>query len=198
MDEQTIIFITFVGSVLAILAAFIWIAIRIGPKKHGNSGHNNEEIFNEEFREKLRQRGIARFEKTIDQNATFLQKDLHNIGEEISEYIKDRATDILKDEFADQKATVAAAQHHIIEVFANVEKSLSQYQQSMTKQFSEELEAEKKRRLQRFESNMAEIVIKHVEQTLSANMKIDEQVEYILKQLENNKSAILEDIKREF
>jgi hypothetical protein len=37
-----------------------------------------------------------------------------------------------------------------------------------------------------------------VQQTLGTHMEIDDQVKFILKNLEENKTAIVEDIKREF
>ena len=68
----------------------------------------------------------------------------------------------------------------------------------MTEQLKEELAAEKQRRLDRFADNMAEVVNHHVQQTLGTHMEVGEQVEFILRNLEDNKTAIIEDIKREY
>lgn len=201
-STQTILFITWVGSVLAILLAFIWVAVRLGPKGRGQFGGGQKshdgELFDDDFRAKLRQRGVARFEHALDQHAAFLQQDLRKISDEVGEFIKDQAAGILKEEFTDQKQSVAAAAQHMSDAFAKMDKAIDDYQKTMTEQLQKELLAEKQRRLERFGENMADVVTHHVQQTLGTHMEVGEQVEFIIKNLEANKTAILEDIKREF
>jgi DNA anti-recombination protein RmuC len=200
-STQTILLITWAGSVLAILLAFIWVAVRLGPKGRSQfGGHKNKdgELFDDDFRAKLRQRGIARFEHTLDQHAVFLQQDLRRISDEVGEHIKDQATAILKEEFSDQKQSVAAASQHMSQAFAKMDQAISDYQKTMTEQLHKELLAEKQRRLERFSDNMADVITQHVQQTLSSHMEVGEQVQFIIKNMEDNKTAILEDIKREF
>ncbi len=196
---QLILLITWILSVISIVLAFIWVALRIGPKNRNNSGnHNKDDVINEELRQKLRERGVARFEHTLDQNAAFLQQDLHKISEDIADFIKDRAAEILKDEFTDQKKVLVAAQQHMAESFSGVDKAILDYQKTMADKFNQELAAEKHRRLEKFQNNMAEIITNHVQTTLATNMDVGEQINFILKNMENNKTAIIEDIKREF
>lgn len=204
-NTQMILLITWAGSVLAVLLAFIWVAVRLGPKGRGHfgsggGGHKGKdgELFDDEFRAKLRERGVLRFEKTLDQHAAFLQQDLRRISDDVSEHIKQQVEDILKEEFTDQKQSVATAQAHMTETFAKVDHAIAQYQKTMTEQLKEELAAEKQRRLDRFADNMAEVVNHHVQQTLGTHMEVGEQVEFILRNLEDNKTAIIEDIKREY
>ena len=141
---------------------------------------------------------VARHDsRKLYQNATFLQQDLHNIGEEVTEFIKERATDILKDEFSDQKKTVATAQQHMAHTFATIDQQIVDFQKSMAEQFKKELTAEKERRLEYFSQNMAEIITNHIQHTLSENLDVGEQVQFIISNLEANKRAIVEDIKHE-
>ncbi len=197
-SEQAILLVA-VGSILSVLMAFIWVAIRLGPKGRGHGGGQSgkDDIFTEEYREHLRQRGVARFEKTLDQNATFLQQDLHTIGEDVTEYIKERASEILKEEFSDQKQAVTTAQQHMAAAFAKIDQQIAEYQKLMAEQFQKELNAEKVRRLERFQQNMAEIITKHIQHTLGEQLDVGEQVQYIITNLEANKRVIIEDIKHE-
>lgn len=201
MDTQQILLITWAVSVVAILLAFIWVAVRLGPKGRGQfgGGHGKDgELFDDDFRAKLRERGIARFERALDQHAAFLQQDLRKISDSVGERIKEQASDILKEEFTDQKQSVAAAQQHMGESFAKVDRALAEYEKTLTAELKKELLAEKQRRLERFSENMADVVNHYVQQTLGTHMEVGEQVQYILKNLEDNKTAIVEDIKREF
>jgi hypothetical protein len=199
MDVQLALLLTWVGSVLAVLLAFIWVAIRLGRVRGGGGGGGrSNELFTEEYRQHLREKGEARFERTLEENAAFLQQDLHSIGEEVTEYVKERAGEIIKEEFSDQKQSVAAAQQHMNEAFLRIDKAISEYQQMVREQFDKELKIEKARRLERFQQNMADVVTHHVQQTLGSHLEIDDQIKFILTNLEANKTAIVEDIKREF
>lgn len=199
MNTETVLLITWAGAVISILLAFIWVALRLGPKGRGHGGGgNNGELFTDEFQNKLRERGVARFERTLDQNAAFLQQDLRKISDDVSEHIKEQSTAILKEEFADQKQSVAAAQQHMAEAFAQIDRAIGDYQTKMTEHLDKELLAEKQRRLERFEKNMAEVITQHVQQTLGSHMEVGEQIEFIIQNLDQNKTAIVEDIKREF
>ncbi len=199
ISTELALFLVGIGSILCALFAFIWVAVRLGPKGRGHGGGHGgkDEIFTEEYREHLRQRGVARFERTLDQNATFLQQDLHTIGEDVTEFIKERASEILKEEFADQKQSVATAQQHMANAFAKIDQQIADYQKNMTAQFQKELSAEKDRRIERFQNNMAEIITSHVQHTLGEHLEVGEQVQFIISNLDANKQAIVEDIKRE-
>ena len=199
INTELALFLVALASILSTLLAFIWVAVRLGPKGrgHGANRNNNNELFDENFRNELRERGINRFERTLDQNAAFLQQDLHTIGDEVTEFIKERAGEILKEEFGEQKKAIATAQQHLAQTFLQVDTAIQQQQKEISAQYLKELQAEKERRLNDFSNAMAEIVTKHVEQTLSAHMDIGQQMKYILSNLEANKQAIIEDIKRE-
>lgn len=198
-QTQTILLITWIASVIAILLAFIWVAVRLGPKgrNQATSGHNDD-AFDESFRAKLRERGVLRFERTLDQHAAFLQQDLRKISDEVAEHIKEQATGIIKEEFVDQKQSVSAAQQHITEAIAQLDRMLGEYHKTLSEELHKELMAEKERRVERFTANMSDIITAHVQQTLGSHMQVGEQVQFILKNLEENKAAIVEDIKREF
>src|SRR6266478_1640516 len=47
-----------------------------------------EHIFNEDFREELRNRGRLHFEKIIGENAMFLQQDLRLTTSQLNDYMK--------------------------------------------------------------------------------------------------------------
>lgn len=198
IDRDLSILLTAIGSILSVLFAFIWIAVRLGSRHgQGNSGGNNEAILSDDLREDIRKRGVARFERTLDQNATFLQQDLHIVSDEVTDYIKERAGEILKEEFSDQKQSIVTAQQHIADSFSKIDKFLVQYQKDFQDTFQKELTAEKERRLQRFEENMATIVSNHILTSLGSQLEVSDQVQFIIENLDKNKQAIIEDLKRE-
>src|SRR3982751_2621678 len=112
-----------VGSILAGLLAFIWVALRTGSgkpqaKSNGNEGEDPfaeqaekdvEHIFNEEFREELRNRGRLHFEKIIGENAMFLQQDLRLTTSEINEHMKQEITKSLEEAFKKYEESIQDA-----------------------------------------------------------------------------------------
>jgi hypothetical protein len=92
--------------------AFVWLAVRIGGVQGGGAVKKGlstsaaeaakedvEHIFNDEFREELRNRGRLHFEKIIGENAMFLQQDLRLTTSQLNEYMKTEITKKLKEDF---------------------------------------------------------------------------------------------------
>src|SRR5712691_5444000 len=88
-----------VGSLLAAAGAFVWLALRLdtlgrskGQAVKGeleqSAREDVEHIFNNEFREELRNRGRLHFEKIIGENAMFLQQDLRLTTSQLNDFMK--------------------------------------------------------------------------------------------------------------
>src|ERR1700752_3957570 len=100
-----------IGSIASAAVAFLWVAYKLetgGSKKQAKSGTDQitqaaaedvEHIFNDDFREELRNRGRLHFEKIIGENAMFLQQDLRLTTSQLNEYMKTEITRKLKEEF---------------------------------------------------------------------------------------------------
>lgn len=186
--------------------AFIWLIVRIGRLSQGskNSGAEQvldaastdvEHIFNNEFREELRNRGRLHFEKIIGENAMFLQQDLRLTTSQLNEYMKQELTTKLKEEFAKYEESITDAKQMAVESIEKTKKIIEEERQQLVKQLNIEVETEKARLLNRFEENMAEIVNHYVLAAIGKQIDLSDQLEYIISELEANKQAIAEDIK---
>ncbi len=198
-DFQLTLLIVVLGGIFSLLLAFIWIAVRIGPKGRNLRSHsgNNNELFDETYRQKLQARGVARFERTLDQNATVLQKELSNVSEEVTQYIKDNIGQILGDQLDDQKQVVRAAEEKMAQSFKNIDNALTDYQKSMQAEMHQQLLKQVDSRVQFLDQNMSEIINSYIQQTLASELDVSDQIKGIVANLEANKSAIVEDLKRE-
>jgi hypothetical protein len=74
-----------------------------------------EHIFNDDFREELRNRGRLHFEKIIGENAMFLQQDLRLTTSQLNEYMKNEITQKLQDEFAKYEESITDAKQLAID-----------------------------------------------------------------------------------
>jgi hypothetical protein len=192
-------------SIGACTAAFIWLAMRLngGVKKNGLSPtdavlekaeQDVEHIFNDEFREELRNRGRLHFEKIIGENAMFLQQDLRLTTSQLNEYMKNEITRTLQDEFAKYEQSIMDAKQLALDSIGKTQAAIEEQRSLMGQQLQQEIDNEKSRLVERFESNMADIINHYVLAAIGNQIDLNDQLEYILSDLEANKEAIIKDI----
>src|SRR5213596_241957 len=98
-----VLILAFIG---ATGVGFVWIITHLSGAGNGKnpteslldaSKKDVEHIFNEEFREELRNRGRLHFEKIIGENAMFLQQDLRLTTSQLNDYMKQQISRELQD-----------------------------------------------------------------------------------------------------
>jgi hypothetical protein len=197
-----------IGSLLSTTAAFLWLIWRLDGKggnalkKTGQPGQiqdgaaeDVEHIFNDEFREELRNRGRLHFEKIIGESAMFLQQDLRETTAQLNEYMRTELTRTLQDEFKKYEQSIADAKQIALGSIEKTITTIEQQRQFMEEQLRSQAQANKERILAQFEKDMAGIVNHYVIQAIGNQIDLSDQLEYILTELEANKQAIIEDIK---
>src|ERR1044071_1786308 len=152
--------------------AFIWLAVRIGNAGKGAksaaesykdaASSDVEHLFNEEFREELRNRGRLHFEKIITENAMFLQQDLRLTTSQINEYMKAEITDSLQDAFKKYEESIQDAKQLALDSIQKTQVAVEQQREILNEQLVKEIAAEKERTLSRFNNNMADVVNHYV------------------------------------
>lgn len=194
-------------SLSAATASFIWLALRVGATKPGDKGKSEEDlvlenaerdvehIFNEEFREELRNRGRLHFEKIIGENAMFLQQDLRLTTSQLNEYMKSEITQKLQEEFTKYEQSITDAKQMALDSINKTQEAIEQQRQVMGQQLLQEIETEKQRLVERFEANMTDIVNHYVLIAIGDQIDLNDQLEFILADLEANKEALLQDLK---
>ncbi len=190
------------GSLAAATASFIWMAVRTGgqgkPKQDTDivdkAEHDVEHIFSREFREELRNRGRLHFEKIIGENAMFLQQDLRLTTSQLNDYMKTEITKKLQEEFAKYEESITDAKQLALDSINKTQQAIEQQRQIMSQQLSDEFAKEKDRLIKRFENNMADIVNHYILAAIGDQIDLNDQLEYILADLETNKQAIVQDI----
>jgi hypothetical protein len=190
-------------SLLTSTLAFVWVALRLGGGSSKKKGHDTytdlaeqdvEHIFNEEFREELRNRGRLHFEKIIGENAMFLQQDLRLTTSELNEYMKTEITQKLQEEFAKYEESITDAKQLAVDAITKTQEAVEQQRQAMTQQLAEEVATEKQRMIKHFEENMTDIVNHYVMGAIGNQIDLNDQLEYIIGDLQANKEAIIRDI----
>ena len=195
-----------ITALLACGAAFVWLALKLdagGGKKAKSEADlyteqaekDVEHIFNNEFREELRNRGRLHFEKIIGENAMFLQQDLRLTTSQLNEFMKQEITKSLQDEFSKYEQSIDDAKKMAIESLQKTQIVLEQQRDALRIQLEAEVLAERERLIARFSDNMAEIVNHYVLDAIGNEIDLSDQLEYILGELQANKDVMVEDIR---
>lgn len=194
-----------IASLLSAALAFVYLALNLPHSAKGKKGvdplneqaeKDVEHIFNADFREELRNRGRLHFEKIIGENSMFLQQDLRLTTSQLSEYMKTEITKKLQEEFTRYEQSINDAKNLATESISKTQEVIEQQRQMISKQIAEEIQEEKARLIKHFEDNMAEIVNHYVLEAIGSQIDLNDQLEYILSELEANKKDIIEDITR--
>lgn len=187
--------------------AFVWLIARLGAGQGSKQAkspeesyqdaamHDVEHLFDEKFREELRNRGRLHFEKIITDNAMFLQQDLRLTTSQLNEYMQTEITAKLKEEFGKYEQSIMDAKQLAVESIQKTNTAIDEQRQLLSQQVQQEIMAEKQETIKRFESNMADIVNHYILAAIGDQIDLSDQLEYILGQLEANKKAITEDIR---
>jgi F0F1-type ATP synthase membrane subunit b/b' len=193
-----------VGALLAAAAAFCWVAYSLGgggkAKKEQElftsaAEKDVERIFNDDFREELRNRARLHFEKIIGENAMFLQQDLRLTTSQLNEYMKSEITKTLVEEFSKYEQSIDDAKQLAIDSISKTQMAIEEERQVLHTNLEKEFQAERERLIKRFEDNMAEIVNHYVLDAVGNEIDLSDQLEYILGELDANKATIVEDIR---
>lgn len=194
------------GSLFSAAAAFIWVAIKMGHSNNtgkqlkasveAGAKTDVEHIFDDEFREELRNRGRLHFEKVIGENAMFLQQDLRQTTAQLNDYMRAEITRTLQDEFKKYEQSIADAKQIALGSIEKTITTIEQQRQFLETQMQTQSEAQRARIIAQFEKGMASIINHYVLRAIGDQIDLSNQLDYILTELENNKAAIIEDIKR--
>lgn len=187
-----------------VLAAgsFLWLALRLEAANKNRlrdlenaAKEDVESIFNNEFREELRNRGRLHFEKIIGENAMFLQQDLRLTTSQLNEYMKAEIKRELEEEFKKYEDSISSAKQLAVDAIQKTQEVVEQQRAVLEKQMSEQAFEEKQRIIAKFEKDMADIVNHYLLAAIGNEIDLTIQLDYIFQYLEQNKEAIVEDIR---
>jgi hypothetical protein len=193
------------GTIIALGSGFIWIAVNLAatrkPAKslaeslQESAEEDVDHIFNEEFREELRNRGRLHFEKILGENAMFLQQDLRLTTSQLNEYMKGEISHELKEAFANYESAIMDAKQLAVESIEKTKTTIDEERQALVAQLAKEVTEEKERRIKLFEERMGKVINHYVLEAVGNQIDLNDQLEYILTELETHKQAIVEDVR---
>lgn len=155
-----------------------------------------EHIFDDKFREELRNRGRLHFEKIIGENAMFLQQDLRLTTSQLNDFMKSEITKKLQEEFAKYEQSINDAKQMATDSIDKTNQAIEEQRQVLKSQLEQQVQQQEQRVLKNFSEQMADVLNHYILQAIGDQIDLSDQLEYILAELEANKQAILADINR--
>ena len=165
----------------------------------------------------MHRKASDKFEKAVEENSDYIKEDLRHTGEQLSAYVRTQMDGALHNELvafressekigkvssealqqlqqaiATEQATILSACRSEHE---DILASLKTQHQELADKINELVLQEKERRIQQFDGEMTRIVSAYVTQALTNQIDVDAQLGYILGELEQNKAAIVEDVR---
>jgi hypothetical protein len=187
---------------------FIWLIVHISKMSGGNGKTTNlndsieaaakedvEHVFNDDFREELRNRGRLNFENIINENAMFLQQDLRLTISQINDYMKGEITTKLQSEFEKYEEGINDAKQMAVESLQKTNQAIDEERQKLGDQIQKDIDATKALLIERFEANMTEIINHYLLSSIGSQIDLNDQLDFIIADLETNKAAIIEDLR---
>jgi F0F1-type ATP synthase membrane subunit b/b' len=123
-----------------------------------------------------------------------LQQDLRLTTSQLNEYMKSEITQKLQEEFAKYEQSITDAKQLALDSINKTQEAIEEQRQMMGTQLLQEIETEKQRIVKRFEDNMADIVNHYVLLAIGDQIDLNDQLEFILSDLEANKEAMIKDL----
>jgi len=204
---QKDIIIGLIAALVALITFLIIFVIYINQQKSKNSKsptnrqlseeaikQNVAEVFNEAFKEELRNRGRLHFEKIISENAMFLQQDLQLTTSQLNEYLKTEVTKNLQTEFKKYEQSLEDARQLAISAIQKTNQAIDKEREVLSNEIQKQIDLEKKQVLDNFESHLATIVNHYILAAIGDQIDLDDQLAFIVSDLEKNKAAIKEDV----
>jgi hypothetical protein len=186
--------------------AFIWLIVRLGKisSGHGDNSLENlgttaesyvEKIFDQRFREELKNRASLHFQKIINDNAEFLQQDLRLTSAQLNDFMKTELTNKVHGELEKYEQSINDARDLAIDSIKRTSLALEDQRKVLSEQVEVAISAEKASIIAEFENQLAEIVSHYIVAAIGREVALEDQLEFILADLEANKKAIIEDIR---
>lgn len=204
---STVWLVGVLGVLVAVVLGLIFAAVHNSSNRHkthkGKDSSKDaaalvddevEHIFNDAFREELRNRGRLHFEKIIGENAMFLQQDLRLTTSQLNEYMKTEITRKLQEEFSKYEESIMDAKQLAVDSIQKTNTAIDEQRTILGTQLQAQVAEEKKYLVDKFETDMARVVNHYILEAIGNQIDLSDQLGYIISELEANKKEIIKDI----
>lgn len=154
-----------------------------------------------DLRQKLIDKGAAKFEHELNRSADELQKQLAQTVDQLNKKLNRLGSDIVADEMRRYHDTIDQLRSHANTSLSEARDKIAAHQQELEAKLTahhdeleaklnEEINTEKQRRLEQLDTKLADSVMAFLTETLGHNADLGAQSKYLIEQLEAHKDDI--------
>ena len=129
------------------------------------------------------------------QNTAASPPTADQIAAKVDEYMKAEIKRELEEEFKKYEESISSAKDMAVGAIQKTQEVIEEQRAVLEKQMNEQAFGEKQRIIEKFEKDMADIVNHYLLAAIGNQIDLTVQLDYIFQYLEQNKQAIIEDIR---
>lgn len=134
------------------------------------------------------------YEAQINQASQKFGTDLKETSTKLTEQATNLTTKVIDEELAKYQQTLEEVRKVATETMEQIHQAVENQRVELRYNMEAEVEAERKRLVEKFDTKMGDIVASYVQESLGGGVDLGTQLQFITNSLEANKEAIKKDI----
>lgn len=198
MDIVTLVLI--VGLIVSATIAFLWTALQI-KDLHQKPAENQlpeslvRQIVTPEFLSDIRAQILQELTRSLGEQSEQSRKHLAESLSHVHEHIADELRRTVQKEFSSYQTSIANAKELLVSTATRGQETIQQQQQTILHAYEHDLEVQKHAQLAMFEQRMTDIITQYVLSAVGRETEGKDQLAQILKDLEEHKEQIIQDMR---
>jgi hypothetical protein len=160
-----------------------------------DAGLADAEMINN-LRAEMHDNARKELERIVGENTDFIKEDVRRNTSELNGYMQQEVSRVVNQELAQYKASAEQVHQATLDSVSKVQGEVAEQYHAFTSQLNEQLTTERQRLGERVYENITDIVQHYIVAAVGNQLNVDQQIGYIVAELEANKAAIIEDIRR--
>jgi len=182
----------FIFGILIVLGA--WFGYEHFSQKKRHSDTSQKLNLPPSVKKELLSAAEHEYQMILDRSARELQKDLKRTTSALTEKLSEFGTTMIDDEVREYQEVIQELRKNAETSLMDSHQKLSELHQSMTDEMNSQIAEEKRQLLARIDTRLNDALTSHLIEALQFNIDLGAQTDYILKSLEDNKTALKEAI----
>lgn len=184
-----------IGPIIAATAAFVWMAHQLTKANVHDPAAMSAQVLTPEFVNALKLEAAKRMGEVISGPDSPLHASLQAASGNVQALIQQEVSQQLGKELATYQMSITNSKNMVESAIAQGQTALNEEQKALKAEMREVMQRQKDQLVERFAQDMTEIVSQYVRTALGAASDDKQQLDKILEQLNDQKAAMVEDMK---
>ena len=195
MSQQTLMIL---AAVVLVLLVAPWVAVLYTRQKlqqlQLKYSKKTPPVLDEQEVLAMRRAATARLEQAANKFVDEFDANLRQIAAAEKETLSSLSAQILEQQTSSQKQVLAQWQQDMAALRNNFAQTLGEQNKAVAQQVNQDVEAYKQNLIKQFDRRLDEVVVSFIQDALGRQADLGGQMDYLMQELEANKTAIKEDL----